>query len=148
MFFELKDRKKYQIEEYAFFANDFIIYLFQLINSTFQIEQITAISKLKSKQKILEYYIVTLCIKIMKEFKALFGNCIKIKNQHLLEFRDIGLKIGKIKTYAQEIDSELHKIMGDEGGVMKRLNKLARAKASYEKGILCFTCWVLMYLLF
>lgn len=121
------------MENYVFFANDFVIYLFELINASFQMEQITAMSKLKSKQKIMEYYIVTLCIMIMKEFKALFRDWIKAQNQHRMEFRDIGLRIGKIKVYAQEIRKEIDQKM-DEGGVMGRLKRILEKKPCYKTG--------------
>ena len=117
------------------FSNSFVIYLFQLINCTCQEEQIQAISKLKSKQPIFEYYIVVLSLKIMKLFKSIFVDLINKEQVFEMQFRDMGLNIGKIKKYSQELDSEIEQKINGGGGVMGRLKKITQKGFNTQTGI-------------
>lgn len=119
------------------FSNSFVIYLFQLINCTCQEEQIQAISKLKSKQPIFEYYIVVLSLKIMKLFKSIFVDLINKEQVFEMQFRDMGLNIGKIKKYSQELDSEIEQKINGGGGVMGRLKKITQKGFNTQTGIIC-----------
>lgn len=131
---EVNQRFRGQVHKLVPFANHFVISLFQLINSTFQIEQITAISKIKSKQIIFEYYIVVLSLKTMKIFKTLFMDRINRENVYEIEFRDMGLQIGKIKTYAQEIEQDVEQRLNGGGGVMARLTRIIDRGISANTG--------------
>ena len=134
LFFEINESEKNNINKLVPFANSFVIYLFQLINCLFQIEQRTAISKLKSTKEISEYYIVVLSLKTMKTFKGLFINLINKENIFEVEFREMGLKIGRIKKYAQEVDKEVDEKMGEGGGVMARLKRIIERGVTSSSG--------------
>lgn len=132
---EVDERFRGQVHKLVPFANHFVISLFQLVNATFQIEQISAISKIKSKQVILEYYVVVLSLKTMKLFKTLFVDLINRENVYEIEFRDMGLQIGKIKSYAQEIDQDVEQRLNGGGGVMARLTRIIDRGISASTGV-------------
>jgi hypothetical protein len=65
----------------------------------------------------------------MKHFKSIFIDLVNKENLYEMQFRDMGLNIGKIKKYSQEIDQEIEQKLNGGGGVMGRLRRII------EKGI-------------